>query len=83
MLRYLIYVTANLRTPAKVDHVVQAQSTINHYGTYIVRESIDIGGLSLAPSKTRLLLAAQRKFDLLHFGFVAQWEAFRVALVSK
>jgi hypothetical protein len=63
------YVTTNLRTPTIVDHVVRAWSTINHDSTYVVVESINIGGLSLTPSKTSSLYAAQFKFESLHlFG---------------
>jgi hypothetical protein len=76
-------VTSCLRTPAEVLQVFTTHSTINHDGTYVVLESIDIDGLSLKPSKSGLLLAAQRKFELLHFGYVAQWEAFRGAGISK
>jgi hypothetical protein len=49
------YVTTHLRTPAQLEHVVTAQSTINHDGSYVVPETIDIGGLSLAPAKQGLL----------------------------
>jgi hypothetical protein len=77
------FVTSNLRTPAKVEQAVRAHWTIRPNGTYIFRESIDIVGLSLTPSKTGVLHAAQRKFELLYFGFVAQWEAFRGAKRSS
>jgi hypothetical protein len=77
------YVTTNLRTPAKVDQTFRAQSTVYLYGTDVVPESIGIDGLSLTPSKTRLLPTAQRKFKLLHFGFLAQLEAFRGVVIYK
>jgi 8-oxo-dGTP pyrophosphatase MutT (NUDIX family) len=66
------YVPANLRTLAKVEQDVRAPSTISPDGTYALLESIDVGGLSLTPSKDGLLPAPQRKFKLLRFGFVAQ-----------
>jgi hypothetical protein len=67
----VFYVTANLRTPAKVEQIVITQSTIHHDGTYVVPSTIDIDGLSLTDFKTRLLKETQCKFDLLHFGYVA------------
>jgi hypothetical protein len=30
-----------------------------------------------------MLKETQRKFELLHFAYVAQWEAFRGAVISK
>jgi hypothetical protein len=48
------YVIANLRTRAKVLQAVTAHSTITRDGTYVVQESIDVGGLSLTPTKTGL-----------------------------
>jgi hypothetical protein len=71
-------VTANLRTPAKVEQAVIAQSTFHHDGTYVVPSTINIDGLYLTPSKKGL-----RKFELLHFGYVAHWEAFRGAVISR
>jgi hypothetical protein len=44
---------------------------------------IDIEGVSLTPSKTGLLKETRRKFELLHFGYVAHWEAFRGVVISK
>jgi ADP-ribose pyrophosphatase YjhB (NUDIX family) len=77
------YVTANLRTLVNVDQVVTVQSTINLDGTYVVLASIDIDGLSLTQSKTWLIKESQRKFDLLHLGYNAPWEAFRGVVISK
>jgi 8-oxo-dGTP pyrophosphatase MutT (NUDIX family) len=71
------YVTTNSRTPVEVSQAVIAHATINLDVTYVLPKSIDIDGISLTPSKVGLLPAAQRKFELLHFGYVAQWEAFR------
>jgi hypothetical protein len=42
-----------------------------------------IDGLTLTPSKTGLLKETQHKFELLHFGFVVQWEGFRGVVISK
>jgi hypothetical protein len=75
-------VIANLRTHAKVEQDVIVQTTINHGGTHIVPKSIDIDGLSLTPTKTELLPAIIRKFELLRFGYVAQWETFRRAVTT-
>jgi hypothetical protein len=77
------YVIANLRTRAKVLQVATAQSTIIRDGTYVVQESIDIGGFSLTPTKTGLLLAIIRKFELLHYAYVAPWETFRRAMTTN
>jgi ADP-ribose pyrophosphatase YjhB (NUDIX family) len=74
------YVTTHLRTPIQLEHVVTAQSTINPDGSYVVPETIDIGGLNLTPAKTGLLHAMKHKSELLHFGYVTQWETFRLAL---
>jgi hypothetical protein len=71
------YVTTHLRTLAQLEHVVIAQSTIDPYGSYVVPETIDIGGLSLMPAKTGLLPSLKQKNKLLHFGYVTQWEIFR------
>jgi hypothetical protein len=77
------YVHANLRTPAKVEQAVIAQSTIYHDGTYVVPYTSDVDGLSLTPSKTGLLKGTQRKLELLHLGYIAHWEAFRGVVISK
>jgi hypothetical protein len=74
-------VTANIRTPAKLEHAVTAHSTIHPYGTFLFPPSIDIAEFSLTPSKTGLLKEAQRKHELLNFGCVAQWESFRGSTV--
>jgi hypothetical protein len=70
------YVTANLRTPAKVEQVVNALSTVHLGGTCVVSIVVDIDGLTLPPSKIWLVKETQRKCDLLHFGYVAHWESF-------
>jgi hypothetical protein len=77
------YVTTNLSTHAKVVQAVTPLSTINHDGIYVVLESIDIDGLSLTPTKTGLLPSIIRKFELLHFGYVAQWGTFRRAVTTN
>jgi hypothetical protein len=43
---------------------------------------MDIDGLTLTPAKTGLLPALKRKYELLHFGFVTQWETFRRAVYT-
>jgi 8-oxo-dGTP pyrophosphatase MutT (NUDIX family) len=77
------YVIANLRIPAKVSQAVTAQSTINHIGTYVVPSNVEIDGLTLTPSKILLLKETLRKFERLHFGYVAHWEAFRDVLIYR
>jgi 8-oxo-dGTP pyrophosphatase MutT (NUDIX family) len=64
------YVTTHMRTPAQLEQAVRAQSTINPDGSYIVPETIDIGGLNLTPAMTGLLHAMKHKSELLHFGYV-------------
>jgi hypothetical protein len=76
------YVTAHLRTPAQLQEAVIAKSTINLDGSYVVPETIDIGGLSLTPAKDGLLPAMTRNHELLHFGYVTQWEIFCRALYT-
>jgi ADP-ribose pyrophosphatase YjhB (NUDIX family) len=66
------YVTTHLRTPAQ----------LNPDGSYVVPETIDVGGLNLTPAKTGLLLAMKHKSELLHFGYVTQWETFRRAVYT-
>jgi 8-oxo-dGTP pyrophosphatase MutT (NUDIX family) len=70
------YVTSYLRTPAQLELAVTARSTINPDGSYVVPETLDIGGLNLTPAKTGLLPAVKHKSELLHFGYVTQWEIF-------
>jgi hypothetical protein len=82
-LSYLHYVIANLRTPTEVTQYAIAQLTMNHDGSSVVPASIDIGGLSFTLSKTGLLKETRRKFESLYFGYVAQWEGFRGAAISK
>jgi hypothetical protein len=54
------YVTANLRTHAKLEQDATAQSTINSDGSYVVPATIDINGVSLSPAKHELLPALKR-----------------------
>jgi ADP-ribose pyrophosphatase YjhB (NUDIX family) len=77
------YVTSNLRTLAKLEQVVTAQSTINPDGSYFVPATNDIDGLSLTPVKYGLLSALKRKFELLHCGYVSQWETFLLAITTQ
>jgi ADP-ribose pyrophosphatase YjhB (NUDIX family) len=74
------YVTIHLRTPAQLQQAVTSQSTINPDGSYVVPEIIDIGALNLTPAKTGLLTAMS---ELLHFGYVTQWETFRRAMYTS
>jgi ADP-ribose pyrophosphatase YjhB (NUDIX family) len=77
------YVTTHLRTPAQLEQAVTAQSTINPDGSYVVPGTIDVGGLNLTPAKTGLLLAMKHKTELLHSGYVTQWETFRRAMYTS
>jgi hypothetical protein len=77
------YVTTHLRTLAQFEHAVTSLSTINPDGSYVVPETIDIGGLTLTPAKTGLLPAVKHKSELLHFGYVTQWEIFRRAVYTS
>jgi ADP-ribose pyrophosphatase YjhB (NUDIX family) len=74
------FATSHLRTHAQVEQAVTAQSTINPDGTYVVPETINIDGLNLTPAHTGLLPAVKYKSELLHFGYVTQWETFRRAV---
>jgi ADP-ribose pyrophosphatase YjhB (NUDIX family) len=72
------YVTAHLRTLApQLEQVITAHSTIKQDGSYVLPATTDLDGLSLTPAKHGLLLALKRKYELLHFGYVSQWETFR------
>jgi hypothetical protein len=51
--------------------------------TYVVPETLDIGGMNLTPAKTGLLSVVRHKSELLHFGYVTQWETFRCAVYSS
>jgi ADP-ribose pyrophosphatase YjhB (NUDIX family) len=77
------YVTTHLRTRAQLEQAVTAQSTINPDGSYVVPETLDIGGLNLTPAKTGLLPAMKHRSELLHFGYVTQWETFRRAMYTS
>jgi 8-oxo-dGTP pyrophosphatase MutT (NUDIX family) len=57
------FVTSHLRTHAQLEQVVTAQSTINLDGSYVVPETLDIGGLNLTPAKTGLLPAVKHKSE--------------------
>jgi hypothetical protein len=76
------YVTTHLSPLAQLEHIVTAQSTINPDGSYVVPETIDVGGMNLTPAKTCLLPAMKHKSELLHFGYVTQWETFRRAVYT-
>jgi 8-oxo-dGTP pyrophosphatase MutT (NUDIX family) len=77
------YVTTHLRTLAQLEHAVAAQSTVNPCGSYVVPETIDVGGLNFMPAKTGLLLAMKHMSELLHFGNATQWETFRRAVYTS
>jgi ADP-ribose pyrophosphatase YjhB (NUDIX family) len=66
-----------------IEQASTTQSTINPDGSYVVPETIDIGGLNLTPAKTGLLLAMKHKSELLHFGYVNQWKTFRRAVYTS
>jgi hypothetical protein len=72
----VLFVSANIRTHAKLIQVVPTQSAINHDGSYVVPTTIGIDSLSLTPTKSGRLPDVIQKFELLHFGYVDQWETF-------
>jgi ADP-ribose pyrophosphatase YjhB (NUDIX family) len=74
------YVASHLRTPTQLEQAVTTHSTINPDGSYVVPETLDIGGLNLTPAKTGLLRAVKHKSELFDFGYVTQWETFRRAV---
>jgi hypothetical protein len=79
----VLVVTTHLRNPAQLEQIVTALSTINPDGSYVVPETIDVGGVNLTPAKTGLLPAMKHKSELLHFGYVTQWETFRRAVYTS
>jgi hypothetical protein len=76
-------VIVNIRTPSKVEHVVIAQSTVHLEGYYVVSTTVDIDGLTMIPFVTWFVEKPQRKQELFYFGFVAQWQPFRAAVLSR
>jgi 8-oxo-dGTP pyrophosphatase MutT (NUDIX family) len=77
------FVTAYVRTHAKLVQDVTAPSTTDLDGTYVVPATIDNDGLSLTPAKSGQLPYVTRKFELLHFGYVAQWVIFSRAVTTN
>jgi hypothetical protein len=78
------FVKIHLRTPAQLEHAVTTRSTINPDGSYVIPpETINIDGLSLTLAQQGLLPAVKRKHELLHFGYVTQWEIFRRAVFTQ
>jgi hypothetical protein len=67
-----MYVSASLRTPAKVEQAVIAQSIVHSVCTYTIPVTVAINGLSFTPSKICLARETQRKYELLHFRYVAK-----------
>jgi hypothetical protein len=70
------HVTTHLRTRAQLEQAVTSKSTSNPGGSYVVPKRIDIGCPTLTPATTGLLPALKQKTELLHFGYVTQWEIF-------
>jgi hypothetical protein len=64
------HVSANLRTLTKVDHVVISQSIVQQDSYCVVSTAIATDGLTMT------LVATQMNYELLHFGFCAQWLPF-------
>jgi 8-oxo-dGTP pyrophosphatase MutT (NUDIX family) len=62
------YVTTHLRTHALLEQAMTTQSTINPDDSYVVPETINIGGMNLTPAKTGLLPAMKHKSEILQFG---------------
>jgi hypothetical protein len=70
-----------MRTLAIVEQAATVLSTIHLDGTYVVQATTDIDGLSLTPSNIGLVKETQRKYELLHFGYVGQWQSFQAVVV--
>jgi hypothetical protein len=79
----LQFMFRTLRPIAQLEQAVTSKSTISPDGSYVVPETIDIGGLNLTPAKTGLLPAMKHKSEFLHFGYVTQWETFRRAIYKS
>jgi hypothetical protein len=68
---------ANLRTPTKVEQAIIAYSTVRHDdGSYVIPTTLSIDVLTLTPQVTGLGKESQRKYELLYFSYVAQWQPF-------
>jgi ADP-ribose pyrophosphatase YjhB (NUDIX family) len=78
----VLFSTSHLRTPAQLEQAVTTESTINPDGSYVVPETLDIGGLTLTPAQKGLLPVVKHTSELLHFGYVTQWETFRRAVYT-
>jgi 8-oxo-dGTP pyrophosphatase MutT (NUDIX family) len=78
----VLFATSHLRTLAQLEQAVTTQSTINPDGSYVVPETLDIGGLNLTPAQTGLLPFVKHKSELLRFGYVTQWKTFRRAVYT-
>jgi 8-oxo-dGTP pyrophosphatase MutT (NUDIX family) len=48
------YVTTHFRTPTQLEQIVKAQSTINPDGSYVVPETIDVGGMNVTRPPRRV-----------------------------
>jgi 8-oxo-dGTP pyrophosphatase MutT (NUDIX family) len=72
------FVTSHLRTPAQLEQAITSQSTTNPDGSYVVPETLDIGGLNPPPAKTGLLPSVKHNSELLHFGYVTHGRLFVV-----
>jgi ADP-ribose pyrophosphatase YjhB (NUDIX family) len=78
------FMNANLRTLTKVEHAVITYSTVRHDdGSYGITTTLSIDGLTLTPHVTALGKESQRKYELLYFSYVAQWQPFRAAALSR
>jgi hypothetical protein len=75
-------VTTHSRTRAQLEQAVTAEPTINLDDSYVAPETIDIGGLLLTTAQPRLHPTLKCKHELLHFGYVTQWEIVRRAVYT-
>jgi hypothetical protein len=59
-------------TPVKVEHAVTSQSTLQPNDFNVVPATIALDDLTMTPDVTCVVKENQRKYEQLHFGFVAQ-----------
>jgi hypothetical protein len=63
--------------------VATLKSTIHCDSTYTIPSTVELDGPSLTLSKVGLIKETQLKYELLHFGYLAQWKSFRGVVVSR
>jgi hypothetical protein len=83
MFRYPTYVIANLRTLTNVEQVVTPSRLLIVMVLTSFQNRLTLRVFRLRRLRLGYFLQYIRKFKLLHFGYVAQWETFRRAVTTN